>query len=307
MGIFDGVLDWAADKVQTITGEKERRQLVADLKNYYIEFKENVEKLVVVLNEAVTNFNEKVKQLNGLRKGVVGRNIVKLSVFLKRFGKVKDFGEYCREEEKQIEGLPQQQFDKVENYISEVDWSKDDVFMDTFFLSPIGMKIKTRKQSLSLIENINQFRMEAESTINQLKMRTFAVEQDKKICEIYIDCVSYVSKYILDIILPELELIEAFFQAQKIKDNIIADNTIENLVFKNNIEVLKDTVYEKHYLFVKNAFMFYVLSCKIYNTPVLTRLLKKQTTSTDVKLLENQKNALLLQGKKVSQNLMISA
>ncbi|GEM_PF-5075069 len=135
MGIFDGVLDWAADKVQTITGEKERIQLVSDLENYYIEFKENVEKLVVVLNEAVTNFNEKVKQLNGLRKCIVGRNIVKLSVFLKRFGKVKDFGEYCREEEKQIEGLPQQQFDKVEHYISEVDWSKDDVFMDTFFLS----------------------------------------------------------------------------------------------------------------------------------------------------------------------------
>lgn len=305
--MFDGVLDWAADKVQTITGEKERRQLVADLKNYFIEFKENVEKLVVVLNEAITNFNERVKQLNGLRKGVVCRNIVQLSVYLKRFGKVKDFGEYCREEEKQIEGLPQQQFDKVENYISEVDWSKDDVFMDTFFLSPIGMKIKTRKQNLSLREHINQFRMEAESTINQLKMRTFTVEQDKKICEVYIDCVSYVTKYIVDIVLPELELIEAFFQAQKIKDNIIADNAIENLVFKNNIEVLKDTVYEKHYLFVKNAFMFYVLSCKIYNTPVLTRVLKNQTTATDVKLLENQKNALLLQGKKVSENLIISA
>lgn len=307
MGIFDDVLDWTADKVQTITGEKKRRQLVSELKKYYIEFKENIEKSVLVLNEAIINFNERINELNNLRKSVVGTNIIQLFIFLKRFGKVKEVGEYCKEEEKLIEGIPQHQFDKVENYISEVDWSKEDVFINTFFLSPIGMQLKTMKQNSSLRKNIEKFCTESKRTIRNLEMRTFEVEKDKKICELYIDCVSYVSNYIVDIILPELELVEAFFQAQKIKDNILADNVLEDLVFKNNIEILKDTVYGKHYLFVKNTFMFYVLSCKIYNTPVLTRLLKSQTTENDVKLLENQKNALLLQGKKVSENLMISA
>ena len=306
MGLFDNVLDWAADKVQTVTGEKERRELVAEFKERYISFKDNVEKSVALLNELITGFNNKIKELNRIRKGVVYKNITELSSFLNKFGKVKAVGEYCREEEKQIQGLPEQQFERVENYITEVDWSKDDVFMNTFFLSPIGMKMKTRKQNLSMREKLHEFIMESEETINQLKMRAFAVEQDRKICEMYIDCVSYVSKYIVNIILPELELVEAFFQAQKIKDEIVANNPLQDLKFKNNIELLHDTIYEKHYLFVKNTFMFYVLSCKIYNTPVLTRLLTNQTTSEDAKLLEKQKQALLLQGNQVKENLMFN-
>lgn len=306
MGLFDGVLDWAADKVQTVTGEKERRQLVADFKNQYIVFKGNVESAVAILNDVISNFNYKIKELNKLRKGVVGENITHLSSFLKKFGKIKEDGEYCSEQEKQIQGLPEQQLESAQNYITDVDWSKDDVFMNTFFLSPIGMKMKTRKQNLSMREKLNEFTMEAESTINQLKMRGFAVEQDRKICEIYIECVNYVSKYIMDIILPELELVEAFFQAHKIKDEIISNNALEDLVFKNNIELLHNTEYEKHYLFVKNTFMFYVLSCKIYNTPILTRLLTNKTTSNDAKLLERQKKALFLQGNQVSENLMFN-
>lgn len=305
MGLFDGVLDWAADKVQTVTGEKERRELVNDLKNQYLTFKENVESLVAVLNDLIGSFNEKIKGLNELRKGVVGKNITQLSLFLKKFGRVKESSEYCREQEKQIQGLPQQKFESVENYIYDIDWSKDDVFINTFILSPIGMKIKTRKQNLSMNENINEFRIEAEETINQLKMRTFAVQQDKKICEMYIECVSYVSRYIVDIILPELELVESFLQVQKIKDKIIANDSLQELVFNNNIEILHNTVYEKHYLFVKNTFMFYVLSCKIYNTPILTRLLTNQTTLDDVNLLEKQRQMLLFQGNQVSENLIV--
>ena len=86
--------------------------------------------------------------------------------------------------------MPEQQFERTENYISEVDWSKDDVFINTFFLSTIGMKMKTRKQNLSMRENIHEFQLEAEETINQLKMRTFSVQQDKQICDLYSSCSS---------------------------------------------------------------------------------------------------------------------
>ena len=43
MGLFDDILDWAADKVQTVTGEKERRRLVSEFKDVYDEFKTDVE------------------------------------------------------------------------------------------------------------------------------------------------------------------------------------------------------------------------------------------------------------------------
>lgn len=66
-----------------------------------------------------------------------------------------------------------------------------------------------------------------------------------------------------------------------------------------DINSIKDTRYDRHYQFIKNAFMFYVISCRIYNTPVLTRLLANQATSEDAarllkekELLENQTAAL---------------
>lgn len=306
MGFFDNILDWAADKVQTVTGEKERRQLVQELKDKYEQFKVEIEMKIISLNNIIEEFNEKVRNLNDIRKGVVKNNIQKLSEFLGKFGRVKEVGEYSNETEKQFVDLPEQQFERTENYISEVDWSKDDVFINTFFLSPIGMKMKTRKQNLSMRENIHEFQLEAEEMTNQLKMRTFSVQQDKQICDLYIECVEFISKYIVSIILPELELVEAFFQALKIKDEVLADHNLHDLLFKNEIDILRDTVYERHYMFVKNAFMFYIISCKIYNTPVLTRLLNSQTSSEDINLLENQKEILSQQGKAVCNSLVIN-
>jgi hypothetical protein len=70
--------------------------------------------------------------------------------------------------------------------------------------------------------------------------------------------------------------------------------------------MLRDTPYQKHYLFVKNVFLFYVLSCKIYNTPVLTRLLNNRITNEDLIAMERHKEALHLQGEQVRQQLIIS-
>lgn len=308
MGFFDSILDWAADKVQTATGEKERRQLVAEFKSEYTSFKEKIHILVDNLNKTIMFFNEKIKELNSLRKGKVKNNINELSVFLKKFGNVKDAGEYSSELTRQLHDVPNKRFEEVKNYITDIDWSKDDVFINTFFLSPIGMKIKTRNQNLSMREQLHEFKIESEETAKMLEERRFFTNQDKIISEIYIDCVKYISSYIENIILPELELVESFFQAEKIKDEVIAGNELVGLKFKNNINILKDSIYGKHYLFVKNTFMFYVISCKIYNTPVLTKLLKSDlnTTKDDLKLLEKQRQALITQGNSIKDNLVIN-
>lgn len=39
MGWLSSALDWCADKVQTVTGEKERRVLVEQFKEMYDDFK----------------------------------------------------------------------------------------------------------------------------------------------------------------------------------------------------------------------------------------------------------------------------
>ena len=81
--------------------------------------------------------------------------------FLGKFGNVKGSEEYSAEEEKLIVNIPEKQLERTEEYISDVDWSKDDVFVSTFFLSPIGMKMKTKKQNLSMRENIHQLQIES--------------------------------------------------------------------------------------------------------------------------------------------------
>ena len=304
MGLFDDILDWAADKVQTVTGEKERRRLVGEFKDVYDEFKTDVEIKISGINKIISEFNRNIRKINNVRKNDVEKNIVLLSDFLGKFGKVKSIGEYSMEKESNMLVLPEHKFEMKESYINEIDWSKDDVFQDTFFLTPICMTIKTKEQNLSINEKLNQLRLEAEETLNQLKIKEYAAEQDRVIANLYIDCIEIITNYIKEVIIPELKVVEAFFQALKIKNEIISGNSLQEIKFSNDIELLRDTQYEEHFLFVKNVFMFYVISCKIYNTPVLTRLLNNKTEKQDIDLLEKDKKLLLEHKKVVDGNLM---
>ena len=304
MGLFDDILDWAADKVQTVTGEKERRRLVSEFKDVYDEFKTDVEIKISDINRIISEFNRNIRKINNVRKTDVEKNIVLLSNFLGKFGKVKSIGEYYMEKESNMLVLPEHKFEMKESYINEIDWSKDDVFQDTFFLTPIGMTIKTKEQNLSINEKLNQSRLEAEETLNQLKIKEYAAEQDRVIANLYIDCIEIITNYIKEVIIPELKVVESFFQVLKIKNEVISGNSLQEIKFSNDIELLRDTQYEKHFLFVKNAFMFYVISCKIYNTPVLTRLLNNKTEKQDIDLLEKDKKLLLEHKKVVGGNLM---
>lgn len=304
MKMFNNILNWASDKVQTVTGEKERRQLVAELRSKFDIFKQDVEKKVHKLNQAIENFNSKIRDLNDIRKGLVKNNIILLADFLAKYGAIKNIEAYCSEDEKRLESLPEHKFDKIDDYIANVDWSSDDVFLNTFFLSPLGMKRKTRKQNLSMREKIHEFQMEAEETITQLKMKTFGVEQEQQICNLYISNVRFISNFIEMKILPELSLVEAFLQAEHIKNKILANHPLLDLAFKYDISMIKETIYEKHYYFVKNAFMFYVLSCKIYNTPILTKLFHNQTTQMDVTELKKHQEVIQQQSKILDDQLL---
>ena len=181
MNIIDDMLDWAADKVQTFTGEKERRQLVQEYKDTYIQFKNSVEHLIEIVNDKIREFNEQILLLNDLRKEKVKNNINSLWAFLSKFGPVKEAGEYAKEEESLTMALPTKEFEEKEAYITEIDWSKEDVFINTFFTSPIGMKIKTRKQNLSIKEELGEFHLLIEETLNQLQLKTERVEMDSEI------------------------------------------------------------------------------------------------------------------------------
>lgn len=306
MGFIGDIIDWAADKVQTATGEKERREWVQRYKNTYFEFKNSVEIKVKEINEKIEDFNLLIQRINLFRKQKIEKNIIHLGRFLGKFGNVKPIGSYTEEKESFEISLPEKQFETKEQYISEIDWSKDEVFLNTFFCSPIGMAIKTKSQNLSIQEQFRAFELEAEETLKQFELKKIKVVQDKKIADIYIYCVGYITEYIKKVIIPELDVVEAFLQSLSLKNEVIAEQSLSNIKFTNNIRLLKGTQYERHFMFVKNAFMFYVISCKIYTTPILTKLIKGNIQLEDVKGMEENRVVLCKQKENVDKYIMFN-
>ena len=80
---------------------------------------------------------------------------------------------------------------------------------------------------------------------------------------------------------------------------------MKEIGFHYNICTLIGTPYEQHYQFIKNALMFYVISCKIYDTPVLTHLLSHTISIDDKQQIETEHKLLLQQARTVSNSMIV--
>ena len=300
------IIDWLADKVQTSTGEKERRELVQTVKELAEEFRQRVSDAIARLNERLDGFNKILVKLNEYRSKYIKTNIEQLYIFLSKYGQCKPYNEYTPEEEKLPAEFPMREMVRIEEYVSEIDWSKDDVFLNTFLLSPLGMKFKTRNQNVSMHERINALKLQIEQTVQEIDMNTFTAGLEIEICNLYLRNVRTISEVITTKIVPEIELVDAFFQAEAIKDAIIVEAQPRELKFHYNVCTLIGTPYERHYQFIKNPFMFYVISCKIYDTPVLTHLLGHTTSIEDKKQIEGEHQLLLQQAQAVSESMTVA-
>ena len=300
-----GIIDWLADKVQTSTGEKERRELVQTIKNLAEEFKQKVSEAIDQLNEKIGNFNHILTKLNEFRSKHVKENIEQLHTFLSKYGRCKPYSAYVPETDKPPAEFPMRQMVQIEDYVSEIDWSKDDVFRDTFWLSPLGMKFKTRNQNLSMHERIGELKLQIEQTVREIDAQTFTAGLEIEICNLYLKNVRMISTVISTKIIPEIELVDAFFQAEAIKDSVISESQLKEIRFHYNICTLIGTPYEQHYQFIKNALMFYVISCKIYDTPVLTHLLSHTISIDDKQQIETEHKLLLQQARTVSNSMIV--
>ncbi|WP_422804484.1 hypothetical protein [Streptococcus sp. FT1-55] len=306
MNRISNFLDRVADRVQTFTGEKERKELVQKSKDKYMEFKEIVENYVSFINDKIFDFNQLIQKINNYRSSQVQRNLNHLYIFLGKFGNVKKLDDYKEEQSAVYLAIPQKEFEIKESYIAEIDWNKDEVFINSFLYGTLGIKQITKQQNLSMIEQLEKFKLEIEATKRQFDIKKYNIQKDKEVAELYLECIFVISDYISRCILPELEVVEAFFQSLIIKNKIIAGNQLQNIVFTNDLLLLKDTPYEEHYQFVKNAFMFYIISCKIFDTPVLTKLINSQVDNSDLALLQENKEILLEQKNKVNKYLMFT-
>ena len=289
-----GIINLVARKVQNFTGETDRKQIVAQTKLEYVKSRKEIEYIVQELNYTIEKFNIKIVELNNYREKRIKNDVEKLGSFLSTFGNIKDMSEYSEEKEKSFFNIPERAFEEVENYIADIDWSSDEVFLRTFFQGGAFASIFTRGQNLKMLERLEEFKNSVINMKDKLNNKIKMIEKvDMRVCDLYIELIKAICYYIEFQIVPQIEVIQSFLECESVKNVYIADTkakTIENVEFETDIKLYDNTIYQKHFNFIRNAFWFYILSANIYSSPVLTKLLKnKRLTKDDIKEFEGQK------------------
>ncbi|MGH0950970.1 hypothetical protein [Bacillus mycoides] len=293
------LIDWAAEKVQTFTGEKERRTLVAQLKSMHGDHKEYVHQRVEVLNNKVSKFNKIINVINHIRLNSVKKNLNSVKAFLSRIGNLEGSSFYVGESEKKDYVLPERAFTDEEAYILDVDWSDDEVFRKTFFKSVFGARSENKENNISMQKMTGEYKIKITGREDMLGIEEGNLRLSSDIAHLYQETISMVNRTIEEKITPEVELAVAMLEAEEVKNLIIAKVDIPSKQEVMNIKMLLGTPYEHHYRFVKNTFLFYVLSEKIYSTPVLSNLLQNLSEKEDFVSLKEQADLLTAQDKKL--------
>lgn len=293
------LIEWAADKVQTFTGEKDRRILVEQLKSIHSNHKEHVHNRVEKLNNKVCRFNKIINAINQIRLHSVKKNLNMLKTFLDIIGNLKSSSFYAAESERKDYILPERAFTGEDDYILQVDWSDDEVFQKTFFKSVFGVKSENKQNNISMQKMTGEYKIKIQARNDALKIEEGNIDLTSDIANLYQKTISMVNRAIEEKITPETELAIAMLEAEEIKNLIIAKADIPSKREVMNIKMLLGTPYEHHYQFVKNTFLFYVLSEKIYSTPILSNLLQNLSKKEDFVSLEEQSNLLVMQDKKL--------
>lgn len=307
MGLFDfveNVIDGAAKFVQDITGETERRELVSEFKAIYTESLTKIKELVEKINKGIDVFNETILILNNFRLNNVRKDLNSLYNFLSKFGKINNEYIFIFESEQENMDFPQKMFASTNDYIQEIDMSQEEVFFNSFFNTPILDAFITKNKNLETIEKINQFKLDSEANENLAEWKLKCVDEDLKILKIYADTVNIISSTISNEIIPEMELVEAFLECEEIKNTLLANKKYFGDKSINDITLLMGTKHEKHYKFIKNAFLFFSMSKKIYETPILTNLLSEGEHYAEEEYLELSQNYLIEQKNIVENEIM---
>lgn len=289
-----GIINLVARKVLNFTGETDRKQIVAQTKLEYVKSRKEIEYIVQELNYTIEKFNIKIVELNNYREKRIKNDVEKLGSFLSTFGNIKDMSEYSEEKEKSFFNIPERAFEEVENYIADIDWSSDEVFLRTFFQGGAFASIFTRGQNLKMLERLEEFKNSVINMKDKLNNKIKMIEKvDMRVCDLYIELIKAICYYIEFQIVPQIEVIQSFLECESVKNVYIADTKakiIENVEYETDIKLYDNTIYQKHYNFVRNSFWFYILSATIYSSPVLTKLLEnKNITDADIEKLEGQK------------------
>lgn len=302
-----GLIDWVED----FTGKTERDRILHEMNNLQNDVKKTLETGIKEINKQIEELNININKLNLFRENSIKNNLIFLDKFLQKFGFV-DKNIFFREEnnwsysKKNIALI-----NDIEEYKNKYDLDGSLELLKAAF-GAIYLHFKRQKENVRLNAELGRMRHEYEKLKNDLKYQKQFYKENNEIALLYMICLNEIHLTIVNIILPEFETVEAFCQVLELKNKVINDEDLENIVFKNRILALQGTDYDKHYRFIKNAYAFYVISLKIYNTPILSNLFNSKfsksnfsETENELKYLEERKNILLKQKDNLVENLIM--
>lgn len=158
-----------------------------------------------------------------------------------------------------------------------------------------------KKELVKVQNDYQKEKIKIDKHIREIQSRTAHVTNLLEIANLYRVAISTIRDTIIDIIIPEINGIQSFIYADSIKNCIInGDDPYDFQISK--ISEYKDTAYDCHYTFIKNAYNFYRVTTEIFKEPILSNLCEtKQITETIYKENENKLNNLRITCNKIKQ------
>ena len=285
------IIDSMSNIVKDITGETERRQILQNFKDMYSDKKNQISEILSRINNKVNVFNDNILKLNTVRQKQVGEDLMTMSNFLDQFGNVPSEYKFSRESYMIADTTSgKKELEHIDNYIEQIDFSKEEVFVKAFFRTPIIDMFITRKENEENVARLKSFEMECNAKIQEALTYELFVEEDIRILKEYVMMIKTICTIINQRIIPEMELVNAYLECSAVNDAYISGEPYTSQY--KGIVTLLGTKYEKHYIFVKNTFAFFCVARKIYESPVLTNLLAKGEHTEEKKIVEVQKDIL---------------
>ncbi len=298
--------------IDKFTGKAERNALINKIEEVKGEYNFILNNGITNLNSNIAILNNQIDILNDFRINHVKNDIYNLKKFLEKFGILDASNNYLGESKFTEVTFPQQIIYSIDDYIDKYDLRETSDWWKLALggaVTGVVLRYFRNKENKKIYSELENLKIKLEGIKSTIRNQEYLLNQNIEIAKIYITTIKEMSETISNLILPEFELVEAFCQANELKNYVLVDKKIENVVFKNSIIAYRGTKYEKHYNFIKNTFLFYIMSNRIYNTPILSRLFnnfQNSDASEDIIELKAETNKLMEQKRLIQSNLMIT-
>lgn len=304
------VVDACDTGLKKVMGEAKRLENIDKYKDTVKQYEDQLDQSRDIVNRQIRKYNDTIPLINQKRRSEFKDILEALSGFLMQLGKLmQNKWQFSFELTiaEQLAFHEERTLSEYKDWIKQYEKTQNQVFDDCVKGIFVGVILENNKLNPEIVEKNNDIYLATDGL--QKKYASIAEQwQDRTfIATTYLECIELIHETITEKIMPELELISAFLLAESVKNNVISDIPIENAK-PLDISAIKGTIYGRHYTFVKNAFLFYVLSRQIYQSPILTRLTQTEQTangySHDKSLIAQQKEILQKQSNIIGADIM---